>query len=215
MIITKSKTRKEIMALLDGINRIFIVGCGTCAEQCHTGGEKDVKKMRTWLTGQGKKITGSVVPDETCHIPLVKKDLRRCGKELAGAEAVLIMACGAGTAAVREAVTLKVISANNTIALGDTLRKGKFSGRCSLCGDCILDRTAGFCPVTLCPKGLLNGPCGGMDKGKCEVDPDNDCVWAKIYDAQAERDNLRIMKVINDPRDYCKTKRDEKVEVDR
>ena len=215
MIITKSKNREEILKLLDGINRIFIVGCGTCAEQCRTGGQEDVLKMRDWLSRQGKIITGWVVPDETCHIPLVKKELRRYKKELAGSLAVLVMACGAGTGAVREAVSLKVVSANNTVALGNTLRKGEFAGMCSLCGDCILGRTAGFCPVTLCPKGLLNGPCGGMDKGKCEVNTDNDCVWVNIYDALAEGNDLKIIKVINDARDYAKAGKDEKVEVGR
>ncbi len=38
-----------------------------------------------------------------------------------------------------------------------------------MCGECVLDRTAGICPVTTCPKGLLNGPCGGMWDGMCEV----------------------------------------------
>ena len=38
-----------------------------------------------------------------------------------------------------------------------------------MCGDCVLDKTAGICPVTTCPKGLLNGPCGGMWDGMCEV----------------------------------------------
>jgi len=43
--------------------------------------------------------------------------------------------------------------------------------------------TGGICPVARCSKHLLNGPCGGSEKGKCEVDPANtDCVWQLIYD---------------------------------
>ena len=55
-----------------------------------------------------------------------------------------------------------------------------------MCGECILDMTGGICPATRCPKGLLNGPCGGAKDGKCEVNPDNDCVWIKIYDRLKE-----------------------------
>ena len=36
--------------------------------------------------------------------------------------------------------------------------------------------------MTLCAKSLLNGPCGGAENGKCEVDPDRDCGWVLIYE---------------------------------
>ena len=32
-----------------------------------------------------------------------------------------------------------------------------------------------------CAKSLVNGPCGGQKNGKCEVNPENDCAWIKIY----------------------------------
>ena len=31
-------------------------------------------------------------------------------------------------------------------------------------------------------KNLLNGPCGGSQRGKCEVNPETDCAWQLIYD---------------------------------
>ena len=40
--------------------------------------------------------------------------------------------------------------------------------------------------MTRCAKGLLNGPCGGANDGKCEVNPDNDCAWIQIYDRLRE-----------------------------
>jgi hypothetical protein len=42
--------------------------------------------------------------------------------------------------------------------------------------------TGGLCPVTLCSKGLLNGPCGGAENGGCEVDRRRDCGWQLILD---------------------------------
>jgi Methylene-tetrahydrofolate reductase C terminal len=53
---------------------------------------------------------------------------------------------------------------------------------CSLRGECIVENTGGPCPVTLCAKSLLNGPCGGAKHGKCEVDRDRDCGWQLIFD---------------------------------
>lgn len=51
-----------------------------------------------------------------------------------------------------------------------------------MCGSCIPNETGGICPITRCPKGLLNGPCGGAKDGKCEVDNNNNCAWIEIYD---------------------------------
>ena len=50
-----------------------------------------------------------------------------------------------------------------------------------MCGDCVLGSTGGICPITMCAKSLVNGPGGGQKNGKCEVDPNNDCAWIKIY----------------------------------
>jgi len=41
--------------------------------------------------------------------------------------------------------------------------------------------TGGICPITMCAKSLVNGPCGGAKNGKCEVNPENDCAWIKIH----------------------------------
>lgn len=201
MIITRLKPEEEILGFLKEHRRIFIVGCGSCAEQCKTGGEEDVRAMSKKL---GEKVTGWVVPDETCNIPLVKRELRGCAGEIKDADAVLVMACGAGVSAVQEAVKKRVYPALDTISLSNTLRQGDFVGRCSLCGECVLGETGGLCPVTLCPKGMLNGPCGGMGEGKCEVNPDEDCVWVKIYD-------LVKLKRIMGPKDYSKMQRSARI----
>lgn len=34
----------------------------------------------------------------------------------------------------------------------------------------------------MCVKGFMNGVCGGVKNGKCEVNLENDCVWIKIYE---------------------------------
>lgn len=211
MIITKLKPKEEILGFINNYSNIFIVGCGSCAEQCKTGGKDDVAVMRDWIKKQNKKVIGWIVPDETCHVPLIKKDFRKHAAEIKTADAVLVMACGAGTGAVREAVKNRVYPACDTISLGNTIRQGIFIGRCSLCGECVLAETGGFCPVTACPKGMLNGPCGGMDKGKCEVNRSEDCVWVSIYDILSMHADLAGMHKIKQPKDHSKTQRGAKV----
>ncbi|MFH0877626.1 MAG: 5,10-methylenetetrahydrofolate reductase, partial [Candidatus Omnitrophota bacterium] len=61
MIITKQKNPDEILKLLTGKSKIFIVGCGDCAATCKTGGEEDVQKMAEFLKTNGKTVTGTVV----------------------------------------------------------------------------------------------------------------------------------------------------------
>jgi ferredoxin len=214
MIITQIKPREKILESLSDNKLIFIIGCGSCADQCKSGGERQVLEMKEWLEDKGKKVTGYVVPDETCHIPLVKRDLRKYIKEVEKCDAILVMACGAGTSGVREAISEKrVYPANDTISLGNTIRQGNFVGRCSLCGECILDGTGGYCPVTICPKSIVNGPCGGMDKGKCEVNQKEDCAWALIYNTLSLYKDTESMKKLKKAKDYSKSKKGAKIEV--
>ena len=50
------------------------------------------------------------------------------------------------------------------------------------CGQCVIGSTGMSCPMN-CPKSLRNGPCGGVrGDGKCEVDPDMDCVWVLAWE---------------------------------
>ena len=52
---------------------------------------------------------------------------------------------------------------------------------CQACGNCVLGHLEYVCPQT-CPKQLRNGPCGGTDRGRCEVTPDKPCIWVAVYD---------------------------------
>jgi hypothetical protein len=53
---------------------------------------------------------------------------------------------------------------------------------CRMCGQCILHSTGMTCPMT-CPKGMRNGPCGGVRAdGHCEIIPEIPCVWAQAWE---------------------------------
>ena len=66
---------------------------------------------------------------------------------------------------------------------------GWYEERCRSCSSCVLGWTGGICPVTMCAKGLYNGPCGGTDRGKCEISQDQPCAWFMIF----ERLSLRAV----------------------
>ncbi len=184
MIITKKKPIDELLAMLEGVQKVAIVGCANCAAACQTGGEKEVAEMKALLEEKGFAVVATVLPQECCHKMLVKKEtkiLRACG-----AQAIVGMACGDGVQTVADNIALPVYPANNTLFLGQVERVGIFHEYCRMCGDCVLGQTGGICPITQCAKSLVNGPCGGQKNGKCEVNPENDCAWIRIYNRMVE-----------------------------
>ena len=98
-------------------------------------------------------------------------------------EAVLSIACGVGVQTlVCHFPKVPVFPGVNTNFLGETVVHGIWEERCQACGNCLLEKTGGICPISRCAKQLLNGPCGGISKGKCETRNEVDCVWQLIYD---------------------------------
>ncbi len=213
MIITEQKPLQQIIDSLRGYTKIFLVGCGECATTCKTGGEAEVLKMKAQLEEQGKIIVGSSIPSAPCIAAQIKTELAKNAKALREAEAILVLACGLGVQSVKDndRLGLMALPACNTLFGAVMDAQGNFYEKCSLCGECVLDITAGVCPITLCAKGLLNGPCGGMDKGKCEVDKDNDCAWVLIYKELEKRKKLESLKKVNPAKDYKKTTKPHKL----
>jgi len=215
MIISQQKPLAELLSSLKEYHKIFLVGCGECAATCKSGGEEEVLKMKKDLEKAGKIITGSCIPSAPCVAAKLKTELAKNLKSLRQSEAVLVLACGLGVQSFKDndRLNLAVFPACDTIfgAVMDT--RGNFFEKCSMCGECILDETAGICPVTLCPKGLLNGPCGGMNKGKCEVDNERDCAWVLIYRELEKNKKLESLKEIRGPKDFKKSIRPHKLIV--
>jgi len=204
MIITQQKPFSEIQDLLHEKRKVFLIGCSLCATTCQSGGEDQVLEMRERLISEGKEVLGYAILEAVCNVLNSKKELRQKKNELAETEAILVMACGAGVQTISELQKLPVVAALDSLFLGNVKRFGQFEERCSLCGECILNKTGGICPVTTCSKGLMNGPCGGMSNGKCEVDPDKDCAWVKIYERLKELGKIEAIEEIFAPRDYSK-----------
>jgi hypothetical protein len=202
MLISEQKPLEEILSYLEGDKSIFLIGCKGCAEGWGSGGEKQVAEMKNTLQERGKAVSGSVVVDMLCDSALTKLELRAYKKEIAAADSILVLTDGAGVQTVAELVNKVVHPGCNTLSSGGAHAEWKEAERCLECGDCVLEFTGGLCPIARCSKLLLNGPCGGSQGGKCEVDPNIPCVWQQIVDRLAKLGQLDKLERLVKPKNW-------------
>jgi ferredoxin len=199
--ITKQKSMEEIQQSLKGLERIFIVGCGTCTTMTGTGGIEQVEAMKESLQEMGKRVTGWTVIPTACD-DMTEVAMKENEPFLRSADAVLSMSCALGVHRMNLYISKPVIPAVDTLFIAVEESPGYFREACAQCGQCILGETAGICPITACHKGLVNGPCGGTNNGKCEVDKEKDCAWTLIYNRLSEQGRLDLMRKYQPPRNH-------------
>ena len=202
MIIAKKKPIDEIIESLKGDAAVFIVGCGECATVTQTGGEKEVAEMKAALEEAGKTVIGVDIVAANCQELDLKRVLRQHGRVTEEVDAFLVLSCGAGVQSVRADTEKHVVPGTDSLFLGNVKRAGVYEEKCSLCGQCVLDDYGAICPVARCAKGLLNGPCGGTNHGKCEVDPDRDCAWVLIHEQLKKEGRTEKLTRIHPPMDW-------------
>jgi len=205
MIITKQKKFKDLLNSV-GKGPVFILGCNECATLCHTGGEEEVLAMKDAFEKKQVHVSGWVILEPACHLNNDKRLLRSFKEELSKSKKILVLACGNGVQTITEIFDDKdIISGTDTLFLGEIKRVNEFDKRCDMCGECLLDLFGGLCPVSRCPKSMLNGPCGGAKGGKCEINPDMDCVWDQIYNRLKQSGKLHLLEEIQKPKDWSKS----------
>ena len=207
MIVAERKPLDQIEAMIEGFEKVLIAGCGTCVAVCMSGGEKQVEllaaelRMKAKLAGKNRRIDEITVTRQ-CD----KEYLDPLAKHIDDYDAIISTACGAGVQFLAERYDGKIVlPALNTLFIGVAEGPGVWSQRCTACAECILDQTGGICPMTLCAKNLLNGPCGGTNHGKCEVDNQKDCAWTIIYRRLEKLGRLDLLNKIQPPKDYSVT----------
>jgi len=192
MIIAKQKELTEIQDMVTPYRKILLVGCGTCMTFCSAGGPGEVDKLAEGLISENKDM---IIDKTTTPRQCADKFIDRLEKRVGDCEAILSMACGNGVQAVASRFPDKpVLPALNTQFIGVETEPGVWTENCMACGDCILWRTGGVCPVTRCAKSLINGACGGASEGKCEVSKDRPCAWQEIYHALKRLNKLHYLK---------------------
>ena len=184
MIVADKKPIEEILDSLKGYKSILVAGCNECVTVCEAGGKKEVEvlssALRIAFKNQGVQATvDEVTLQRQCDHPYLEEIRNVINKY----DAVLSLACGCGVQFMAEKYhDTPVLPGVNTIFMGVTEERGVWSERCAGCGQCILAQTGGICPIARCSKRMLNGPCGGSTRGKCEVSSDIDCGWQLIVD---------------------------------
>ena len=199
--VTEQKPFEEITEFLESCKSVYIIGCGTCTTVLHTGGKAEVLEMKEKLEAAGKKVPGWMVIPTACD-ELTKYALETNNEDIFSADCILVMSCAYGVQTVGQYTEKPVYPAVNTLFIGKEEPLGILNEVCSQCGECVLAWTGGICPVTSCAKGLLNGPCGGTNQGKCEVDPDKDCAWTLIYNRLKGQDRLDLFEKEHSPKNY-------------
>ncbi len=202
MLYTENKPIDEILESLGDEKNIFLLACDGCADVCETGGEKALLEMKAELEKAGKSISGTALVDFLCNKILVATRLAREAEGLKKADSVLALTCGIGVQAVAKVVDKVVHPAANTVSLGGLHGLWPAEELCEACGQCVLDHTGGICPIAFCAKHLLNGPCGGSQDGKCEIDKDTDCAWQLIYDRLKSLGKLDNLARIIEAKDW-------------
>ncbi len=204
MIIAKRKPFQEIMDSLKDNEKILIVGCGTCVAVCLAGGEKEVGLLSSQLAIaseiKGRPLTiGEITIERQCD----KEFLNELRNRAAGYDVLLSLACGVGVQFLSDMYEDKIVLPGvDTSFIGANDEVGYWTERCRMCNQCYLAVTGAVCPVTMCAKGLLNGPCSGMSEGMCEVDENRPCAWAMIYERLEKTGRLDQIRQILPPQKY-------------
>jgi ferredoxin len=208
VIIAEQKPLEEIRMLVGSAVNILIVGCGTCVTVCFAGGEKEAGilaaslRMASKLDEKHKEIS-HVTVQRQCEWEFIDPIRSQVEK----ADLILSLGCGIGVQALAERFpNALVVPGLNTTFMGLPVEQGVWEERCIACGECILGLTGGICPITRCAKQLLNGPCGGSQNGKCEINPEIPCAWQMIYDKLKAQGRLHLMMEILPPKDWSQSR---------
>ena len=204
MIVAKRKPFAEIKNLLMGYQKVLNVGCGTCVAVCLAGGEKEVDVLNAELDMarrlENKPIElGARTVERQCD----REYLAELDDVVKDYDAILSMACGVGVQFLAERFpSIPVFPAVDTSGLAVNQAVGCYEKRCRSCSSCVLGLTGGICPVTMCAKGLYNGPCGGTNLGSCEINTEQPCAWYLIYERLEKQGRLDCILEITPAEDW-------------
>jgi ferredoxin len=204
MIIAEQKALERIREMISSYDRVLVVGCGTCVSVCFAGGEKEVGILASSLR-RADQVGGEerTIEEATIQRQCEWEFIDPLKDKAAGYDAVLSIGCGVGVQTLAEAMPgIPVLPGLNTTFMGLPTEPGVWAERCAACGDCMLDKFGGICPIARCSKSIMNGPCGGSSGGKCEIDSSVECAWQLIYDRLASRNELWRLEEVVEAKDW-------------
>lgn len=206
MIVAERKPMDEILEMLAPYKKVLVLACGSCVTVCLTGGEKQAEELASMINLAAKAKGLALQADFDCITRQCDQEfIETLTKQPKDYAAVLSIACGVGVGFMSEQFPdTSFLPGLNTTFYGANVAEGVWAEYCHGCGDCVLGWTGGICPIARCSKSLINGSCGGTDKGHCEVDSEMDCAWLKIYQRLESLGRLDDLRKLRDPKDWSK-----------
>lgn len=199
MLITQLKEQQALQSALHGT--VFCIHCHGCREIYFP--RKEAEAFCDTLKADGR-LAGSFTTDYICNPENLELQLEKHLTAIESADTVLVFSCGVGVQTVAQRFPRKrVCAACDTYPLPGFQGVTPLEHDCGQCGECYLNLTGGICPLTACSKGLVNGQCGGAKNGKCEVDPEMDCGWERIYQRLKKLGRLDVLKCPVQIRNYA------------
>ena len=199
MLITEMKAKETLRSQIQG--KVFIINCHGCREVYFP--EQAANEFQKELALEGI-VTGVITTDYICNPENMQLRLKGRMAEIEDADTILVFSCGVGVQTIAAYLEDKrVIAACDTYALPGFQGVTPLEHDCRQCGECYLNLTGGICPITACSKSLVNGQCGGAKDGKCEVDPNMECGWERIYRRLEQIGRLDAMKCPVQVRNYA------------
>ena len=199
MLITELKSTETLRELLKG--KVFVLNCHGCREIRFPEHEADA--FQAELTAEGV-VTGIFTTEYICNDENLAVILKHHAAAIEAADTIAVFSCGVGVQTVAAMYPAKrVVACCDTYALPGFQGVTPLEVDCKQCGECFLNLTGGICPLTACSKSLVNGQCGGAKNGKCEVDPNMECGWERIYQKLKKIGRLDALKCPVQIRNYA------------
>ena len=199
MLITELKAVDAIRAAIRG--KVFVLNCHGCREIRFPEHEADA--LQAELKAEGI-VTGIFTTEYICNDENLAVILKNHAAAIEAADTIAVFSCGVGVQTVAAMYPGKrVIACCDTYALPGYQGVTPLEVDCKQCGECFLNLTGGICPLTACSKSLVNGQCGGAKNGKCEVDPNMECGWERIYQKLKKIGRLDALKCPVQIRNYA------------
>ena len=199
MLITELKSTETLRQQIKG--KVFVLNFHGCREIRFPEHEADA--FQAELTAEGI-VTGIFTTEYICNDENLAVILKPHAAAIEAADTIAVFSCGVGVQTVAAMFPAKrVVACCDTYALPGYQGVTPLDVDCKQCGECFLNLTGGICPLTACSKSLVNGQCGGAKNGKCEVDPNMECGWERIYQKLKKIGRLDAMKCPVQIRNYA------------
>ena len=199
MLITELKSTETLREQLKG--KVFVLNCHGCREIRFP--EAEANAFQAELSAEGA-VTGVFTTEYICNDENLAVILKPHAAAIEAAETIAVFSCGVGVQTVAAMYPAKrVVACCDTYALPGYQGVTPLEVDCKQCGECFLNLTGGICPLTACSKSLVNGQCGGAKNGKCEVDPNMECGWERIYQKLKKIGRLDVLKCPVQIRNYA------------